>query len=61
MSAILTVACAVGLIAVLSIMGTGSIAKVVMLAIVIVWIVGIWKLSKTMGEAVVKIENSIDH
>lgn len=61
MSLIFTVACVLALIAVLTIMGTGLVAKVVMLAIAIVWIVGIWRSSKIMGETVVKIENDRDH
>lgn len=61
MSVIFTVACILGLIAILTIMGTGSVAKILMLAIALIWIMGIWRSSKIMGETVVKIENSRDH
>tara|TARA_R110002051_G_scaffold84103_4_gene148939 strand:- start:374 stop:610 length:237 start_codon:yes stop_codon:yes gene_type:complete len=61
MSVIFTVACISALIAILTIMGTGSVAKILMLAIAIVWIVGIWRSSKIMGETIVRIENSRDH
>lgn len=61
MSVVFTAACVLGLIAILTIMGTGSVAKILMLAIAIVWIVGIWQSSKIMGETIVKIENSRDH
>jgi hypothetical protein len=60
-SLIFTILCALALIAVLSMMGTGSVAKVVMLAIAVIWIAGIWVSSKRMGEKIVKIENNRDH
>lgn len=60
-SLIFTAACVLALVAVSLVLGTGSVAKIVMLAIAVIWIMGIWKLSKTMGEAVVKIENDRDH
>lgn len=59
-SIIFTVACFMALIVILSILGTSSLAKVLMIAIVIFWVVGIWQSSKRMGETVVKIENSSD-
>lgn len=60
MSAIFTVACALALIVVWAILGTGSVAKILMLAIAVFWIIGIWRSSKIMGESVVRIENSND-
>jgi ABC-type dipeptide/oligopeptide/nickel transport system permease subunit len=59
-SIIFTVACFIALIVILSILGTSLVGKVLMIAIVIFWVVGIWQSSKRMGETVVKIENSSD-
>ena len=61
MSAVFTVACALALIGVLAILGTGSVAKILLLAIAVFWVVGIWRSSKIMGETVVKIENDRDY